>query len=361
MIYRLDKAKRRITPCEETDFRALNLLERGDIEKWVEACPEVLGEELLILSTEYDKFDRTKERLDVLALDRDGNLVVIELKRDDSGKYVDLQAIKYAAYCSTLRLDDVVRLYADYAGGKRNRELNGEQARNEILRFITNDEFEEVSDRPRIILVSRQFRAEVTASVLWLRQFGLDISCVRLLPYDLGDGGIVFESNVLIPLPEARDFIIEGEKKEAGALTLTQSEYTEFYRELARRLSVDIPGSYPAPQPRAYYAIPTGIGSVHYEWGFHGRPRSSFGVELHFEKGSREANLSILAQVQNNVPQLEKALEEEVVVQKEWGSNWSRLYVSREEGQITEDLKEWAVSKMATMMKTLQPVFDGMA
>jgi hypothetical protein len=336
-------------------------LERQDIEKWVEACPEVLGEELLILTAEYDRFDKTSERLDLLGLDREGSLVVIELKRDDSGKNVDLQAVKYAAYCSTLRLDDVVDLYRDYAKKRTKREMTSDQAREQILEFITNEEFEELSDRPRIILVSRQYRPEVTASVLWLRQFGVDISCVRLSPYDMGDGSIVFESNVLIPLPEARDFVIETERKEAGTLTLSQSEYSSFYKDLLRRLTMEIPGQYPAPRPRAYCQIPTGIGSVHFEWGFHGRPRSSMGVELHFEKGSREANLDLLAQIQPKLPLLEKALQEKVVVQKEWGSQWSRLYVSREEGQLTEELKEWAVAKMAIMMRMIQPIFDAMA
>jgi len=361
MIYRLDRASGRIAPCDETDFRSQGLFERQDIEKWVEACPEVLGEELLILTAEYDKFDKTSERLDLLGLDHDGNLVVVELKRDDSGKNVDLQALKYAAYCSTLRLDDVVELHSDYSAKRTKREMTRDQAREHILGFITNEEFEEFSERPRIILVSRQFRPEVTASVLWLRQFGLDISCVRLLPYDMGDGNIAFESHVLIPLPEARDFVIGTERKEGGGLTLTQSEYVEFYRDLARRLSVQIPRQYPAPQPKSYYAIATGIGSVHYEWGFHGRPRNSFGAELHFEKASREANLDLLGRVERVLPQLETALQEKVIVQKEWGSQWSRLYVSRDEGQFTEGLKEWAVAKMAVMMRTLQPILDTMA
>ncbi len=32
-----------------------------------------------IISTEYDRFDKTNERLDLLAIDKDGNLVVTEL------------------------------------------------------------------------------------------------------------------------------------------------------------------------------------------------------------------------------------------------------------------------------------------
>jgi hypothetical protein len=55
------------------------------IEKWLAAVPELLGEELLVVTTQFAGFDKTKERSDILALDRAARLVVIELKRDVSG------------------------------------------------------------------------------------------------------------------------------------------------------------------------------------------------------------------------------------------------------------------------------------
>jgi RecB family endonuclease NucS len=51
----------------------------------------------LIIQKEFDGFNDTKERLDLLALDKQGNLVIIENKLDDSGKDVTWQVIKYAS------------------------------------------------------------------------------------------------------------------------------------------------------------------------------------------------------------------------------------------------------------------------
>ena len=358
MIYRLDRLNNRIVPCDETDFKSHAILERRHIEKWIENYPAILGEELLVITTEYDRFDKTSERLDILALDTDGVLVVIELKRDDSGKNVDLQAIKYAAYCSNLRLDEVCQLYQAYYN-KRGQDLDDGQVRAKILDFIQNEDFEEINERPRIILVARLFRAEVTASVMWLRKFGVDISCVRLKPYEMGNGEIAFESNILIPLPEARDFIVETERKENRSLTVSQVEYLEFYGDLVKRPKSKMPREYASPQPRSWYQIPTGIGSVHFEWGFHGRPRSSFGVELHFERGNRDLNFEVLSHVESRLPQLESAFHESVKVQKEWGANWSRLYIEKDEAQFTTALREWAVEKMEILIHVLQPVLDG--
>lgn len=157
MLFTYDKTSKKISTYMETDLKSHNIFERQGIEKWVENYPDILGEELLIITSEYDKFDKTNERLDLLAMDKDGNLVVIELKRDDSGKNVESQAIKYAAYCSTLTLTDVVKLYHNYLL-KNGKSINEDEAKKQILDFIENDEFEELSDKPRIIIVSKEYR-----------------------------------------------------------------------------------------------------------------------------------------------------------------------------------------------------------
>ena len=137
MLYIYDKQKKTLESCQETEFKNHGLLERYDLQKWIEQNPDILGEEIFIITSEYDRFDKTNERLDLLGLDKDGNLVVIELKRDDSGKNVDLQALKYAAYCSTLCFDDLVDMYVNY---KRNINpaISRDSAEAEIDEFIEN-------------------------------------------------------------------------------------------------------------------------------------------------------------------------------------------------------------------------------
>ncbi len=75
------------------------------MEEWIAMHPDILGEDLLTITTEYDGFDRTSKRLDILAVDKVGKLVVVELKRDIADAFVDLQALHYAAYSSTLTLE----------------------------------------------------------------------------------------------------------------------------------------------------------------------------------------------------------------------------------------------------------------
>ena len=48
---------------------------------------------------EFAGFSDTHERLDLLALDKQGSLVLIENKLDDTGRDLTWQVLKYASYC----------------------------------------------------------------------------------------------------------------------------------------------------------------------------------------------------------------------------------------------------------------------
>jgi len=73
----------------------------------VTSAPDLAGGDFTVVTSEFDRFDRTSERLDVLGIVRTepgrGRLVIAELKRDGTSTTVDLQAIKYAAYVAAIQ------------------------------------------------------------------------------------------------------------------------------------------------------------------------------------------------------------------------------------------------------------------
>jgi len=97
-MYRIEKSRNNVIKLEERLFKELKIREREHLQEWIAKNPEMLGEELLIIQKEYDGFNDTNERLDLLALDKDGGLVIIENKLDDTGRNVVWQALKYASY-----------------------------------------------------------------------------------------------------------------------------------------------------------------------------------------------------------------------------------------------------------------------
>ena len=92
-LFRIKRDEKQSDLVEEVDFSTLGLQEPRDIQRWVADNPRILGNDLLIVTEQFSDFDRTKERLDLLAVDTSGKLVIIELKRDDSGADVHWQAI----------------------------------------------------------------------------------------------------------------------------------------------------------------------------------------------------------------------------------------------------------------------------
>jgi len=108
-MYQIDKAQNRIRQLDVKKFSELGFHEREHLQEWLANEPIALGEELLIIQKEFDGFDDTKERLDLLALDKEGNVVIIENKLDDSGRDVVWQSLKYASYCSTLKKEQIVQ------------------------------------------------------------------------------------------------------------------------------------------------------------------------------------------------------------------------------------------------------------
>ena len=99
---------------EVKSFSSLGFTERHHLQEWLANEPDALGEELLIIQKEFDGFDDTRERLDLLALDKDGVLVIIENKLDDTGRDVVWQALKYASYCSNLSKPQLISIYQQY-------------------------------------------------------------------------------------------------------------------------------------------------------------------------------------------------------------------------------------------------------
>lgn len=214
MIFVVSKDLRSVEKTGKESFVGLNLWERQHIEEWIRKAPDILGEDLLVVSAEFDRFTGSQDRLDILAVDRKGNLVVVEIKRDPFAGYADLQAIRYAAMVSTMTVEKLAPHYLTYLQrDKRDDRVTLETAKNQIVEFVEAEDFEELSTKPRIILCSEDFSLEVTTTVLWLRQFGVDISCVRFTPYQVGEKVIIVPTKT-IPLQTAEQFQVDIQRKQ---------------------------------------------------------------------------------------------------------------------------------------------------
>ena len=113
-IYKLMNDKKRLHEVDQTSFGTEGVLEREDLQRILRDQPEVLENGLLIVSEEFGDWQDSNRRIDLLGLDTEGRLVVIELKRGETGEHMDLQAIRYAAMVANMTFQQLVDAYQAY-------------------------------------------------------------------------------------------------------------------------------------------------------------------------------------------------------------------------------------------------------
>lgn len=96
-----------------TTFSVQDIRERYDLQRLLRTRIDVIDPELYVLAEEYSEWDDAKRRIDLLCLDKDANLVVMELKRSDVGGHMDMQAIRYAAMVSTMIFSQAVEAHTN--------------------------------------------------------------------------------------------------------------------------------------------------------------------------------------------------------------------------------------------------------
>lgn len=265
-MYRINKLSNDIEKLDERLFKDLGFRERDHLQEWIAKNPEVLGEELLIIQKEFSGFNDTNERLDLLALDKLGNLVIIENKLDDSGKNVTWQALKYTSFCSTLTTKQILGLFQEYLN-----QLNLQEVAEDLVKTFLESTEEDLylnSGDQRIIFVANHFRKEVTSTVLWLLTHGIQIQCFRATPFSQNED-IFLQIEQIIPLPETEEFMIDAQEKkredlEKGkGLTETTRTQLEFWKNFKSRLlqSEDIQ-SLQTPRPKYWFDIPLGKSGI---------------------------------------------------------------------------------------------------
>lgn len=296
-MYRINHQTNRITKLKQMSFSELGFSERNHLQEWLANQPDALGEELLIIQKEFDGFDDTKERLDLLAIDKQGSLVIIENKLDDSGRNVVWQSLKYASYCSTLSKTQIGEIYQKYL----DKTGPSKDAKSLICEFLGKEEFAEVvlnlGNDQRLIMVAAEFRKEVTSTVLWLLKHRVFVKCFKATPFQ--DGPDLFLTvEQLIPLPEAEELMIGISEKEVEEQSLERGQATryqlrtDFWHQTLEALQdakVTLYGNV-APSRDHWLNTGSGLSGVYYSMIFN---RDEARVNFGLGRASKEQNKAL--------------------------------------------------------------------
>ncbi|MFD5640180.1 DNA-binding protein [Streptomyces anulatus] len=211
---------RTATPISRTGLAAESLLERQHLQEWVITHPQVLGESVLVVTAEYDRWADTdgvpaRDRLDVLGLDATGRLVVVELKRGTADRDVHLQAITYAALVSRFDLGTLAQAHRDFLS-RRGQDLDLDACKRRLLDHVDGEWSPELLQRPRQVIIAADFPKQVTHSVVWLSEMSLDIDLIQVGLWKV-EGHLVAGFTKVYPTPEVEEFTLAPARVEGEA------------------------------------------------------------------------------------------------------------------------------------------------
>ncbi|MGC6439832.1 MAG: DUF4268 domain-containing protein [Candidatus Puniceispirillaceae bacterium] len=289
-MYEIDKANNALISLQNKSFKEAGFEERPHLQQWIAQEPSCLGEDLLIIQEEFQDFSETNERLDLLALDKEGRLVIIENKLDDSGKDIIGQALKYASYCASMTTDQICQIY--------QKHLHSGNARDLIAEFLDVDDLSEVKLNPgfsqRLFLIAGNFRKEITSAVVWLMEFHFSIKCFRVTLWSQETKGAQEEGNFflnfeqVIPTQDTEEFRIGLTKKaneEANADEAKKQKYRAFWSELLNALNNTDLELYSKTSPRAHHWMGAQFGM----FGFNFVASKTYGrAELYIDRRAKE-------------------------------------------------------------------------
>jgi len=180
----------------QTTLAENNRKETEHLEKWIKTKPEILGEDILIIGEQvYTK----SGPLDFLAIDNNGNIVVVELKRDKLARVVLAQAIDYASDLATWDIDKLSEVCISYTGNSLEDHISANFENIEIDDLTINQ-------TQRLLLVGFSIEEQLNRMIEWLsNNFDMSVNAIVLNYVKTTNGAELLSRTVTIPEEIAKE------------------------------------------------------------------------------------------------------------------------------------------------------------
>lgn len=347
-----------LSPLKQTGFQEQGYKERTDLQRLLRGNIGIVAPDVLVIAEEFADWEDSKRRIDLLAVDRNACLVVIELKRDEDGGHMELQAIRYAAMVSTMTFERAVDVFQAFL----NKSPNKQDARSKLIEFLGEEKSheDEFAKDVRIVLVAANFSKEITTAVLWLNSRSLDIRCVRLQPFANGDHVIV-DAQQVVPLPEAQEYIVKlKQKDQAGRVESAELEQLRyaFWKEFIPQAGQATP-RFAGLSPSSVHWISASSGFSGVRWSYMAWTETS-GFDLYIDRGGdAEWNKSVFDYLHQRKTEIEDSYGSPLMWYRLDDKKASRITEENLTGGVRSERLVWeAIRKnMTESMKRAENAF----
>ncbi|MFA5676235.1 MAG: hypothetical protein WDA65_06885 [Christensenellales bacterium] len=164
--------------------------EKEHLEKWLKTESEILGSDIKIIGEQVYTLSGP---LDYLGIDKKGNLVIIELKRDRLPREALAQAIDYASDISSWERDKINEICFNYTSQSLDDFIT------ESFENIDIDNFS-INDSQRLLLVGFSIDSALSRMIEWLSdKYDLVINAILLKYIRTSSGNELLSRTAIIP------------------------------------------------------------------------------------------------------------------------------------------------------------------
>lgn len=172
--------------------------EEAVLEGWLESNPDGIVEDGKLLIVGRQVVTNFGGFIDLVAIDRQGSLVVVELKRNRTPRDTLAQALEYASFAERLdtgQLEGILRSYLN------DESLNLAEHHRGYFE-LGPDEAVAFNKDQRIVIVGQRVTPEIRQTASFLRSKGFRVTCVEFTFFQ-ADGGTRLLSQEIVVGNEA--------------------------------------------------------------------------------------------------------------------------------------------------------------
>ncbi|MGD0229678.1 MAG: hypothetical protein ABSC19_04870 [Syntrophorhabdales bacterium] len=172
--------------------------EEAVLEGWLESNPDGIVEDGKILIVGRQVVTNFGGFIDLVGIDRQGTLVVVELKRNRTPPDTLAQALEYAAFAARLDTGQLEAILRSYLSDESSNLAEHHRAYFEL----GSDEAVSFNKDQRVVIVGQRVTPEIRQTASFLRSKGIRVTCVEFTFFQ-GDGGTRLLSQEIVVGNEA--------------------------------------------------------------------------------------------------------------------------------------------------------------
>jgi len=215
----------KFTRYAELDFTKEN--REAMLEEWLEGNPDHVLEEGKLLLIGRQVATNLGSVVDLLGIDRDGELVIVELKRGRTPRETLAQILEYASFGEELTYDDLEQILRDYDG---RQDLSLADHHREYFN-LGDAEAVAFNKEQRLVIVGQSISKDIKQTSTYLRRRGgIEVSCIEFKYFKTKSGEQIISTDVVVG---ADDDIGRPTKVDKGTfLRSLDQDGQGFFREL---------------------------------------------------------------------------------------------------------------------------------